>query len=302
MNTRIGFDWRDLELFIAAADSGSIARAAERCRTAPSAASKRLSDLEAALGTPLLERHNRGVRPTAAGQALLLRSRGLLDEARRVEREVRGYGAGLSGHVRLFANISAIVEYLPAALASFARAWPGIRVDLEEHVSSGVAQAVAEEVADFGIVSDIARPEGLELTPCWRDQLAVLLPAGHPLAAMAPLRFAAVLDHPLVGLKAGSSLHARLVQAAAEAGRELSLRVQVGSFDAVCAMVAAGLGVAVMPRAAAAPYLASLGLTAVALDEPWAVHQLYLCRRAGAALSPAAERLFVHLDAAGASA
>ena len=64
MNSRIGFDWRDLEVFVAAAESGSIARAAERCRLAPSAASKRLSDLEAALGAPLLERHNRGVRPT----------------------------------------------------------------------------------------------------------------------------------------------------------------------------------------------------------------------------------------------
>lgn len=56
MNSRIGFDWRDLEVFVAAAESGSIARAAERCRLAPSAASKRLSDLEAALGAPLLER------------------------------------------------------------------------------------------------------------------------------------------------------------------------------------------------------------------------------------------------------
>ena len=84
MNSRIGFDWRDLEVFVAAAESGSIARAAERCRLAPSAASKRLSDLEAALGAPLLERHNRGVRPTAAGQALLQRSRGLLEEARRI--------------------------------------------------------------------------------------------------------------------------------------------------------------------------------------------------------------------------
>lgn len=295
MHTRIGFDWRDLEVFVAAAESGSIARAAERCRLAPSAVSKRLSDLEAALGTPLLTRHNRGVRPSAAGQALLHRSRGLLEEARRIEREVRSYGEGLSGHVRLFANISAIVEYLPAVLAQFAQAWPGIRVELEEHVSSRVAQAVAEEVADVGVLSDLAAYEGVDMLPCWRDELALLAPAGHVLARDGAVRFAQVLDHPMVGLKPGSSLHGRLLRAAAERGRGLPLQVQVGSFDAVCAMIAAGMGVGIMPRAASLPYLDALGLVAVRLDEVWAEHQLYLCRRTDSPLPPAAARLFAHL-------
>lgn len=297
MNSRIGFDWRDLEVFVAAAESGSIARAAERCRLVASAASKRLSDLEAALGAPLLERHNRGVRPTAAGQALLQRSRGLLEEARRIEREVRSYGEGLSGHVRLFANISAIVEYLPAALARFAQAWPGVRVELEEHVSSEVAQAVAENVADVGVVSDLAGFDGVTLHPCWCDQLALLAPGGHPLTCTQRVRFADVLEHPMVGLKPGSTLHGRLLRAAAELGRGLPMRVQVGSFDAVCAMIAAGMGVGIMPRAASLPYLDALGLSAVTLDEPWAEHQLYLCRKAEGELSPAAARLFAHLAA-----
>ena len=302
MPTRIGFDWRDLELFIAAADSGSIARAAERCHIVPSAASKRLSDLEAAFGTALLERHNRGVRPTAAGLALLVRSRGLLEEAGRVEREIASYGAGLSGHVRLFANISSIVEFLPPVLASFDRQWPGIRVDLEEHVSARIAQAVTEGVADLGVVSELLRHDGLELTLCRSDELVLLAPPGQPLTRQTRLRFAAALDYPMVGLKAGSTLHGRLLLAAGDIGRDLPLRIQVGSFDAVCAMVSAGLGVGVVPRAAISPYLVPLGLAALTLDEPWATHHLYLCRKAGASLSPAAERLFGHLAASGESA
>ena len=71
MNSRINFDWRDLEVFVAAAESGSIARAAERCRLAPSAASKRLSDLEAALARAAGAAQPWRARPTAAGQALL---------------------------------------------------------------------------------------------------------------------------------------------------------------------------------------------------------------------------------------
>lgn len=295
MESRIRFDWRDLELFVAVAETGSIARAAERSHTVASAVSKRLADLERELATPLLERHSKGVGLTAAGEALLGRARSLIEQARQVEQEVRGYGAGLSGLVRLHANISAIVEFLPAALASFGREHPGIRVHLEEHVSDAIARAVVEQVADLGIVSDQPQRDGLELVPFRTDRLQLLVTPDHPLAGRGKVRFAESLDYPLVGLPATSALHARLQREAAEAGRELHLPIRVSSFDAVCAMVAAGLGVGVVPQAATTPYIASLGLMALTLDEDWALRQLFVCRRAGEALSPAAQRLFTHL-------
>jgi DNA-binding transcriptional LysR family regulator len=170
-------------------------------------------------------------------------------------------------------------------------------VELEEHVSSEVAQAVAENVADVGVVSDLSDFDGVALHPCWRDQLALLAPAGHPLAHAVRVRFAQALEHPMVGLKPGSTLHSRLLRAAAELGRSLPMQVQVGSFDAMCAMIAAGMGVGIMPRAASLPYLDALRLTATPLDESWAEHQLYLCRKADGELSPAAARLFAHLAA-----
>lgn len=295
MESRIRFDWRDLELFVAVAETGSIGRAAERGHTVASAVSKRLADLERELDAPLLERHSKGVGLTAAGAALLARARGLIEQARQVEQEIRGYGAGLSGMVRLYANISAIVEFLPAALASFGREHPGIQVHLEEHVSDAIVRAVADQVADLGIVSDQLPRPGLELVPFRTDRLQLLVTPDHPLAGRGRVRFVESLEFPLVGLPATSALHGRLQREAADAGRELNLPIRVSSFDAVCAMVAAGLGVGVVPQAATTPYIASLGLVGLDLAEDWALRQLSLCRRAEAPLSPAAQRLFEHL-------
>ncbi len=152
--------------------------------------------------------------------------------------------------------------------------------------------------ATIGVLSVfLVRMMNSRLGVDWRDQLALLAPAGHPLAHAARVRFAQALEHPMVGLKPGSTLHSRLLRAAAELGRSLPMQVQVGSFDAMCAMIAAGMGVGIMPRAASLPYLDALRLTATPLDESWAEHQLYLCRKADGELSPAAARLFAHLAA-----
>jgi DNA-binding transcriptional LysR family regulator len=289
------FDLKDLELFVAAAEAGSIAGAAERCHTVASAISKRLSDLEAGYGTALLVRSSKGVEPTPAGLALLARARGLLHQAGQLDRELRGYSSGIRGQVRVFANISAIVEFLPSALASFLSAHPEIQVHLEEHVSSVVARAVAGNIADVGIVSEMPVRDDLMLIPFREDELVLIARPDHPLAARGRVDFHEALDSEFVGLHSDSSLHYRLLRAAADAGRPLHLRIRVTSFDAVCAMVAAGLGVGVVPRAATTPYTASLGLSALPLNDAWAKRRLHLCVRSLEGLSAAARLLLNHL-------
>ena len=292
------FDFKDLQLFVAAADSGSIAGAAERLHTVASAASKRLSELERAFGTPLLVRGAKGVVLTAAGHALLTRAQALLAQAGRLEAELAAYGRGMRGYVRVFANISSIVEFLPSALAGFALRHPDIQVHLEEHVSSVIAEAVAGNGADLGIVSELPAIEGLELTPFRSDELVVVARAEHPLAQRAETSFREVLEYPLVGLHAGSSLHELLSRAAAEAGKSLAMRIHVTSFDAACAMIAAGLGLGVMPLGAAGAYTRALQLATIRLVEPWAERQLFLCRRSDESLHPAARLLLEHLRGA----
>jgi DNA-binding transcriptional LysR family regulator len=309
------FDLRDLELFVAVADCGSIARAAELAHTVASAISKRLSDMEDMLGTPLITRGTRGIALTPAGHTLLTRARLLLAQATQLEDEIASYALGARGHVRLFANISAIVEFLPAALASFVQRYPDIRLHLEEHVSDVIARAVAENVADLGIVSDTPAIEGLQQWPFRRDELVVVTRPDHPIAQRDRDRardrnrdrerdrereregvtFAECLESPFVGLHATSALHRQLVRAASEAGRPFEPRIQVTSFDAVCSMVAAGLGIGIVPRTATTAYTTSLGLTAVPLADPWAQRELSLCARSLDSLSPAARLLRDHL-------
>src|SRR5689334_13533878 len=135
------FDFKDLEIFVAVADAGSIARAAEHCHTVASAISKRLSDLESSFGTALLTRGARGVELTSAGHAFLVKSRRLLAQAEQLDEEINKHSAGLRGQVRVFANMSAIVEFLPELLATFQRRRPDIYVHLEQHLSEYIAAA-----------------------------------------------------------------------------------------------------------------------------------------------------------------
>ena len=289
------FDFRDLEQFIAVAETGSIARAAERCHTVASAVSKRLSDLEESFGMPLLVRGAKGVELTPAGHTFLARARSVLHQAEQLDEEIRRHASGARGHVRVFANISAIVEFLPAALAAFLAKYPDIHIHLEEHVSTGVAAAVADNLADFGIMGTVAAMDGLTMTPFRNDELVIVVKPDHALAQRDALSFGDIVQLPLVGLHANSSLHHVLARAAADAGRPLNVRIRVTSFDAVCAMVAAGLGIGIIPKAAATAYAAQLRLNAIPLTDAWAKRQLFICTRVNEPLPGAAQRLLDHL-------
>lgn len=288
-----------LKLFVDVVDLGSIAAAAGRGHIAAAAVSRRLSELEAALRTTLLHRTNKGVAPTPAGLALLHRARRLLGELDDIALEMRDWSGGTRGQVRVVANISAIVQFLPGEIAAFLARHPGVQVLLEERISSAVLRAVAGNEADVGICLARPPPPGLAVLPYRSDRLAVVVPRGHALAERASVRFAETLGFDVVGLHTGSAINLQLQQAAADAGAALKLRIQVTSYDALAHMVAAGLGVGVMPQAAAAPYAATLGIATVALDEPWAERRLAICVRDDGALSAAARRLVESLSRQG---
>lgn len=282
-----------LRLFVAVMDSGTIAAAAEREHIAPSAVSKRLSDLEDVLKTTLLARSNRGIEPTPAGQELLLLARSVLNDLDAIAARMHEHASGARGLVRVFANLSAITQFLPAALRSFTARFPGVQVQLHELVSTAVAQGVAANAADVGLsVRGDAEPEGVTTLPYRRDELVLVLPAGHARAAQGSTTIADVLDDDWVGLHTGSHINQELLKAARDHGRTLRSRVQVTSFDALAAMVEAGMGIALMPRAVAARYARTDGLRVVTLDEPWARRDYVIVVRSLASLPPAA-RLFV---------
>ena len=288
-------DLVSLALFGLVARSGSISRGAELAHLAVGAASKRISDLEAAVGTPLLERHSRGVTLTPAGQALQRHAQRILGDVDQLAAELSDFAAGVVGVVRLWANTSAVIQFLPGDVAAFVAANPGIRIELEERDSADVVLAVADGRADLGLFAERTPPLGLQSRPYRQDRLVLVVPDGHPLAAREAIDFVEACDCEFVSLAAGTSLAQRLQLESAALGRRLKLRIQVRSFDAMCQMVAAGLGVAVLPEAAVQPHLRSMGLRRIALRDAWVQRQLLLGARDFAALPRPARLLMEHL-------
>ncbi len=286
-----------LRLFVAVMEDGAIARAAAREHIAPSAASRRLAELEGQLRVELFARSNRGAEPTAAAYALLNLARGVLNDLDGIASQMRDYGAGLRGHVRVVANISAITQFLPDELQRFMAAHPQVDVRLQEQISSAVAQSVAENAADVGILNHGGYGERVTLLPYREDELVLIVPVGHALARRQRVRLAEALPHPFVGMHPGSAINNLLTRCAAELDMPLKLRMQVTSYDALCLMVSAGLGVAVLPRGSAQNLRGSLALRAITLAEPWARRRLSLCVRAQESLSGAAGLLVAHLRA-----
>jgi len=293
-------DLTSLQLFVAVCELGSIGRAAEREFIAASAVSKRLSDLEATLHTPLLYRHTRGVDLTPAGESLLHHARSVLYSLEKMQGELSEYADGVRGHVRVHANISAIVQYLPEDLGVFSRAHEAIKVDLEEHLSSEVLRAVQEGAADLGICHLSEGSTELQSLPYRKDRLALVMPAGHPLAEHAAVALADTLDFDHVGLHTNSSIYVAMHQAATEAGRSIKLRIHVTGLDAMCRMIENGLGIGVMPLRAFELMQHGIGrqLVHVALSDAWAEREIRLVARDFSTLPVAARSLVSHLQQA----
>ena len=288
-------DFVTLRLFCAVVHSGSITKGAAQCHLALSAASRRLSDFEAATGAQLLERSVQGVTVTPAGHAAAQHAMRLFQGFELFSNELADYSQGYRGHVRLWANMSALTEFLPASLSDFMALQPGIRVDIEEQLSGDIVRALLDGLADIGVFAHGTPADGLTLAPFRSDELVLLCARSHPLARFRKIAFADCLAHDFVGLNRGSSLLELTSRAAADAGRPLRLRVQVRSFDAMCQMIAARLGVGVLPLAACQQLLSPRGLKAVRLTDAWSHRQLVLGYSAQRPLSAAARVMVEHL-------
>ena len=269
-------DLVSLSLFSQVVRSGSISKGALLANLAVGAASKRISDLEAAVGAALFERHSRGITPTAAGLALARHAQRILGDVNLLAAELHDHASGIVGVARLWANTSAITQFLPADIAAFASANPAIRIELAELNSNEIVLGVLEGRADIGIFADRTPALGLHLMPYREDRLVLVVPAGHALARRRSLRFEEAADFDVVSLSQGTSLAQRLQVETEAMGRRLRVRIQVRSFDAMCQMVAAGLGVAVLPSDAVRALVRSLNLRQIPLTDAWARRQLLI--------------------------
>ncbi|WP_340314929.1 LysR family transcriptional regulator [Rhizorhabdus argentea] len=289
------YDLVSLRLLLSAIEEGNLAKVAARDDISLSAVSRRISDLEGRIGVKLLHRHDRGVSPTDAAAANLHRLRSLFDL---IDQMVEDFGetkAGNKGVLRVRAHLTAIIGKLPEEIAAFAELHPGIEVIVDEANSSDVMHALQVGGCDIGFVSGTVDAGSLDSYPWMVDELTVVVPSGHALASERAIRFCQVLDYAFVGLQAGSSLQTLFRGQAAALGRPLNEAARVSTFEGVREMVAAGMGISILPAAAVARVGSAAGIVVSRLDEPWAARQLVICVRDRSQMTSAASKFLGHL-------
>ena len=199
-------DLAALRLFLAVAQTGRISGGALVSHLSVAAASKRISDLELRLGYKLFDRHARGVVATAAGERVAAYAREVVGLTDALENDLSDAGQGIDGSVRLYANSSAIVQFLPTDLSNFLAGNSSIRVELSEHTSRDVVDALLTERSDLGIFEAGFASTGIHSVAYRQDRLALIVPTGHPLARRRVVHFGAALDHELVGLPTDTAI------------------------------------------------------------------------------------------------
>lgn len=273
------FDLTDIRLLVLIAEANSLTGAAERAHMSLPAVSTRIKNLEESIGVKLLTRTSQGVVLTPAGQAFLHHARSVMRQLEHLRGDLQEYARGIRGHVRIFANTTAMTEFLPSVLSRYLATHPDVNIDLRERLSQDVVRAVSDGTTDIGLVAGNVHTEGLEVLPYRRDRLVLVTAPGHVLANRESAAFDETIEFDFVSLHENSAIHAFLHRAASRLNKPLKTRIEVGSFEAVCRMIESDVGIGVLPESAARRYVKTMQVRVVPLSDEWAVRNLQICIR-----------------------
>ncbi len=284
-------DLRQLRSFVAVAEEQQFTRAAERLGIAQSSLSAQIRQLEQELGVPIFNRTTRHVSLSDAGELLLARARVVLAEVADVTSEIQRMKGMLSGRVVIGVTQTPGPVDVLQLLAGFSRRYPSIELSVREDLSVQLADELREDRLDLGILSVVEPNDcrGLHMEPLAQEELVVIVPSHHALAERGSVAVADLAGERLITSPAGATIRRTVMSAARQAGLELDVGFESREVSRIRAMVAAGLGVAVLPRSdAVAPDLA---IEALSIRGDGFVHRLSLAWRAGRRHSPAARVL-----------
>lgn len=289
---RYGLD--DLRLFVHIVAEGSITAGAQRMHLSLPSASARVRALEQQAGVALLIRERRGVRTTPAGTTLARHARDVLDQTTRLESAVASYVRTPQDPLIVLGGGSAMHRLIPRALLSFLRTHPSIDVVATESRTALTEQRLADSEADLGIVlDDEAGRHGLRMESLGEDPLVVIGEAGGVLAGIDGITYREAAEHPFIGLDPESSLRRWTERHLGPRAPIVRHRTTVTDLGTLIALVAAGAGLAVVPRRAIDP---RHELEICELRERWAAREHFLAWGVtDRARSPETEALAAHI-------
>ncbi|MGC3984680.1 MAG: LysR family transcriptional regulator [Pseudorhodoferax sp.] len=270
---------RHLRYFIAVAETGSLSRAAEKLFIAQPPLSVQIRQLEDEMGTPLFVRHPKGVRLTAAGEALMPEARALLDRAGHLKERLQGDGA--SGTLALGYVPSASSTVLPALVRQLRAAHPELRIELREMISSAQTEALVAGHLDAGIARSPARDPRVVAPAQMDDPFCLASPTAEPPAPRGAIDLRLLSEQDFVAFTRhrGPAYFDQSIHLCARAGFSPRIRYEASTVHGVLDLVAAGLGHALVPQSAVL-----LGRTGVAfrrIRSPAQDQVLALLRRKG---------------------
>lgn len=251
-----------LRVFAAVAQERSFSRAAVALRLSQPAVSKTVQELERQTQLSLFDRSGRTPQLTDAGNALFARARELFGIERIAEEELGALRGLERGVLRVGASTTVATYFLPQLLARFHQQHPGVTLRVVSANTRAIARRLLEGRLDIALVEGPVLHERISVIPWREDELVVIAPASHPLVHKRRVRAADLIDEPFILREPGSGTRVVAEAALAEHGVHPGTTVQLGSTEAIKQAVAAGLGLAVVSRAAAADQLA-LGYIAV---------------------------------------
>ncbi|MFJ2814486.1 LysR family transcriptional regulator [Streptomyces sp. NPDC087294] len=282
-------DLQRLRALHSVAVHGSVGAAATALGYTPSAVSQQIAKLERETRTVLLERAGRGVRLTPEAQQLVVTAQELLAIMERAETALEERRGVPAGRLTIAAFASSARGLLPGVLADLAVRHPALDARLSEvdpHLSVGLVArgAVDLAVAHGWDIAPLVVPAGVEHAVIGEDRCTLLVPEGHPFAGQRVVRRAELGGQRWVCQPPGRICHEWLVRTLRAAGYEPDIVHQAEENPTLVALVAAGLGIALIPELGRGPL--PPGVVEVRLD-PTPVRRLSALWRAGAARRPA---------------
>ncbi len=276
-----------LRYFLAVAQTGRFTSAAKACNVSQPSLSIQIAKLELELGGPLFDRNRKGGKLTARGETFLPRAKTILAEMESAREDAKALSGLSLGKVSLGCMPTTGAHLLPPILTAFRKSFPKIQIQLKEESSPGLAQDLEQGDLELALVDDAGLRPSLERQVLLTEGLALAFPVGHLLAKKKELGLKQVAEEPFILMKPGHGFRQITLDYFHKVGLEPKVIFESGGIETVQALVAAGLGISLVPRMVAN----YPGVAYVELTQPAASRTLYLIWRKKIKLSPAAEAL-----------
>ena len=273
-----------LRYFLAVAQTSRFTAAARQCNVSQPSLSIQIAKLEQELGGPLFERTRRGGKLTARGETFLPRAKAILSEMESAREDAKALSGLTLGKVSLGCMPTTGAHLLPPILSAFRKSHPKIRIQLREESSPGLAQELEQGEVELALVDEAGLRPSLESQVLLTEGLLVAFPTHHSLARKKSLALRQVSEEPFILMKPGHGFRQILVELFRRAGLEPKVVFESDGIETVQALVAAGLGISLVPQMVAH----FPGVAYVELSQPKASRTLCLAWRKKARLSPAA--------------